>query len=225
MEISERQPREIGRAYALRTLTKNIILTELKPGALLSEKDLADEMGLSRTPVREAIIELSHTNIIEVQPQRGSQVSLINTQLVEEANFARKTMEIAIAKLVCTKITQEELANMEALIKLQEFYLTNFSSKKLMELDNEFHKSLFVISNKMQCYDLIQRMSIHFDRVRHLALHTVKDLKIIQDHWGIYDAIKNRDPITVERVIEHHLSRFQVDEEKIRELYPQFFLN
>ena len=77
----------------------------------------------------------------------------------------------------------------------------------------------------MQCYEMVQSLSIHFDRVRRLHLNTVKDNKILKDHWEIFEAIKNNDIEGIERVITHHLTRFQVDEKEIRKLYPAYFKN
>ena len=72
MHISERLPRESSRDYALRIIKDNIISLRLEPGSQISENELATEMGLSRTPVREALIELAKVKIIETYPQRKS---------------------------------------------------------------------------------------------------------------------------------------------------------
>mgnify|MGYP000929655700 CR=1 FL=1 len=96
MKIISRNPDETGRAYALRVLKENITDTTLIPGTLLSENELAKELGLSRVPVREALIELSKSDIVEILPQRGSRVSLIDLKLVDEAGFFRRTLECAV---------------------------------------------------------------------------------------------------------------------------------
>ena len=84
MKVTERYPRETGRDYALRIIKDNIIRLELPPGALISENELAAELGLSRTPVREALIELSKVSVIEIQPQKKSVVALIDYDLIED---------------------------------------------------------------------------------------------------------------------------------------------
>ena len=98
MRLSERLPRETGRDYAFRTVKDNIIHLELAPGSQISENELAAELGLSRTPVREALIELSRVKIIEIHPQRKSVVSLIDNELVEEARFMRDVLECAVVE-------------------------------------------------------------------------------------------------------------------------------
>lgn len=225
MIITEQHERETGRAYALRILRHNIIETELLPGSMLSEKEIAEEIGLSRTPVREALIELSRSQIIEVLPQRGSRVALIDMAQVEESSFFRRAMEIAVAKLACQMATPEDFIEMEGILKLQDFYIQNRAQSQMLESDNTFHKHIFKIVNKMQCYEMVQNLSIHFDRVRRLQLNTVKDNKIVKDHWDIFNAIKNNNVDEIEHLITHHLTRFQVDEVEIRKLYPAYFKN
>ena len=78
MKLLERLPRESGGDYALRTIKENIINLELPPGSQISENELATEMGLSRTPVREALIELSKVKIVDIQPQKKSTIPLID---------------------------------------------------------------------------------------------------------------------------------------------------
>lgn len=230
MKIISRNPDETGRAYALRVLKENITDTTLIPGTLLSENELAKELGLSRVPVREALIELSKSDIVEILPQRGSRVSLIDLKLVDEAGFFRRTLECAVVRLICERsasvpLPEDFLLALGANLKLQDFYIENPSPDKLMELDNEFHHLLFSFANKERCYRMCRDMGIHFDRVRHLALHSVKDLKIVNDHHAIYDAIRSGNALQGEKLMEDHLSRFKIDEEFIRKDFPNYFVS
>ena len=190
MRLLERYPRENGREYALRVIKNNIIRLELAPGSRVSEKNLADEMGLSRTPVREALIELARGGIVEIYPQRGSMVALIDYSLVEEARFMRSVMENAVVRLVCEMAKPEDILKLGENLKLQEFYLDSTDAGRLMELDDDFHKLLFDIAQKSQSYLLMQNLTLHFDRVRNMALSAVKELKIVQDHQAIVEAIR-----------------------------------
>jgi len=222
MYITERLEKETARDYALRMIKDNIIRIELEPGSMVSEKEIAMELGLSRTPVREALIELSKSQIVEIFPQKGSKVSLIDYDLVEEAYFTRVVMEKAIVKLACERSTVEDFVGLEENLMLQEFYIDYPESYKFLQLDNEFHMKLYQICNKMRCYEMVRSMSIHFDRVRSLSLTTVKNLKNIQDHRAITEAIKQRDVKLAQQIIEKHISRYVIDEAAICEKYPQY---
>ena len=223
MKLLERLPRETGRDYALRNIKENIINLELAPGSQISENELAAEMGLSRTPVREALIELSRVRIIEIHPQKKSTVPLIDYDLVEESRFMRNLLECAVVELDCEMAGPVDLERLSANIRLQKFYLDNYYTNELMTLDNQFHGILFEVAKKTQIFALMQNITIHFDRVRSMALSMVKNTKIVQDHESIFLAIQEKDPQRARELMEIHLNRNKIDAADIRAAYPQYF--
>lgn len=194
MYIAERNPHESGRDYAMRVIKENIIRLELEPGAAISDRELAASLNLSRTPVREALLDLAKVKIVEIYPQRGSVVAYIDYKLVEEAQFVRSVLETAVVQLVCERITDESLAKLTENMELQEFYYQHGSSEKLLEMDDKFHYLLFLIADRMQAYEMMKSITVHFDRVRNMALATVKEQSWMGDHRQILEAIKNRNP-------------------------------
>ena len=94
---------------------------------------------------------------------------------------------------------------------------------KIMELDNEFHKMMYEITNKLQCHYMVKTMNIHYDRFRELRLHASDTGIIIKEHKGILEAIKNNQPEEAKRLLKQHLNRHTVDEKDVRAKYPQFF--
>ncbi len=223
MKISERHGREIGREYALRVLKENIVMLELEPGSRISENELAQELGVSRTPVREALIELSKGKIVEVYPQKGSYVSLIDWSLVEEAQFLRLTLERAVIRLACQGLEEERLQGLEKNVRLQLFYLENNEISELLKLDNQFHKELFHITDKSHIYRLMSNMNLHFDRLRTLRTKAVDQRYVIEDHMNILDAIRMENPDKGEEAIVKHLTRHEIDRDITYSKYPQYF--
>ncbi|MBE5966812.1 MAG: GntR family transcriptional regulator [Lachnospiraceae bacterium] len=223
MDIYSRTVKESAREYALRQIRENIISLKLKPGSSVSENELAKELGVSRTPVREALQELQKIDLIEVYPQRGSIISHIDFDVVEEMVFLRKVLEKAVVEELCDSIAEENLLELEKNIKLQEFYLDNRSPQKMIELDNDFHRALFVMCNKERIYNLMNGMLGHFDRIRTLSLYSVKDIKIVADHKAIINAIKAGDKEMAAELIVKHLSRYKLDQNEIMEKYPEYF--
>ena len=223
MKLLERLPRENSGEYALRTIKENIISLELAPGSQISESELAAEMGLSRTPVREALIELSRVKIIDIQPQKKSTIPLIDYEMVDESRFMRNLLECAVVELDCEMAAPHDLERLRENIRLQNLYLDDFYSTQLLTLDNEFHGMLFSIAKKSQVFALMQNISIHFDRVRSMALSSVKNLKIVQDHVDLVDAIEHRDPAAARTLMEKHLNRYKIDAAALRAEYPQYF--
>ena len=108
-------------------------------------------------------------------------------------------------------------------MKLQQFYVENNEPDELLELDDQFHKELFEITNKSHIYRLMSGMSLHFDRLRTLRTKTVDNQYVIDDHMEILDAIRMKDPEKGEKMIERHLTRHVIDEEMVRNKYPEFF--
>lgn len=224
MRIEERRYAETARDYAIRMLKANIIAMELKPGSMVSENELAAQLGLSRTPVREALMDLAKFHIVDVLPQRGSRISLIDYALVEEARFARQVLEVAILDQVCERATPEDCAELRRNVRLQSLTLEPDmeDSLDLMELDDAFHQILFRIAKKENICRMLSGMTLHFDRVRALALNVVRDRKIIEDHEAICAAVGARDAERAKELMRVHLARVHVDEEAIRRACPQY---
>ena len=110
MKIEEKRHGETARQYAYRTLRENIISLDLEPGAPFNDVEMSQMIGISRTPVREAVIQLSEeSRIIEIFPQRGMRIALIDVELVEEARFLRLVLEKAAVELVCGQADEEDL--------------------------------------------------------------------------------------------------------------------
>ena len=225
MILLKRHANETNRDYALRVIKENIINLEIRPGSLLGEQQVADQLGISRMPVHEAFLELSKTRIIEIYPQRGSFVSLIDMSLVEEAAFMRRTLEIAILEQVCETATEKDLKILEENVNLQKFYLQNPSPTKLLELDDAFHYYLYKICDKTQCYAIVHSMGIHLNRLRSMSLHSVRDLKIVEDHENIVEAVRAGDKEQAITVLTKHLSRYKFDKEELFEAYPDYFVS
>lgn len=214
---------ESAKAYALRELSENIIKMELKPGTLISENELSRILGVSRTPIREAIQELVKAQLIEVFPQRGSYVAAISFDAVEEAAFLRRTLEAAIVEELCDNITDDQLKKLYENIGLQEYYLNNNMSEKIMNLDNEFHEMLFLMCGKEQTYRLMHSAMGQFDRMRALSLYSIKDIKVVSDHRDIADAIAKGEKETARALMIKHLMRYKLDKEEVIKEYPDYF--
>ncbi|NLG04727.1 MAG: GntR family transcriptional regulator [Clostridia bacterium] len=223
MKTLEKMPGETARDYAIREIRENIISLDLEPGTGISENEIAGALGLSRTPVREAIQELNKASIIEIFPQRGSYVSLIDPKLVEEARFLRKVLDTAVIEKACELAENTDIAKLEENVSLQEFYLQNAAAKRIYELDNEFHQMIYFAAKKDTLYSLRSTIMIHFDRVRSLSMTTVKDMKIVNDHRQMLEAIKNKDSELAKQLVDKHLNRYQIDEAEIRQTHPEYF--
>lgn len=223
MYLTRREPKETGREYALRTLKDNIIRLELPPGAMVSENELATQMGLSRTPVREALVELSKVEIVEIYPQRGSAIARIDYDLVEEARFMRLVLEKAVVEQVCGLAGPEDILRLRRILEIYARQMVDGDSDGGLNTDNLFHRALFQIARKDRVYGLIRNMSIHFDRVRRLSLSAGTDTHVMEDHAAIVDAIEAGDAPRAAALMERHLTRYRCEEKILRKTYPDYF--
>lgn len=223
MRKIDKLPSETAREYALRAIKENIISLDLEPGASISENEIANFLGVSRTPVRESIQELSKASVIEIYPQRGSYVALIDPDLVEEARFLRRVLDEAVIEEACRMTNNMDIIAMEENVSLQEFYLKSPAPEKIYVLDNEFHKLIYTAAKKETLHVMRSNIMLHFDRVRSLSMKAVKDTKIVSDHRQMLEAIKSKDTETARQLVDKHLDRYNIDEAEIRAQYPQYF--
>lgn len=224
MRLLERQPKETARDFAIRVLLHNIVNLALEPGCMVSENELSQALGLSRTPVREALIELSKSGIVEIFPQHGSMISKIDYDKVEEASFTRRVLETAVVREVCDIAGPADVRELEDNLSLQHLYLHKGDSEKLLAMDNDFHRLLFFIAKKRISYQLMRSLSAHFDRVRQLSLVVLKDIRIVEDHQAILDTVRERDKEKAAEAMHRHLTRYQLDKIAIREKYADYFI-
>lgn len=225
MHIKERCDHESGRDYALRVIKDNIISLDLEPKSRVSDKELASALGLSRTPVREALLELAKVDIIQMFPQRASIIAPIDYDVMEEAYSMREILECAVVERCCQLDTIDALNDLEENIKLQQFYLENRSAEKLMELDNAFHRMLFTAVKMPHVHSIMGRFTIHFDRVRSLSYQTVKEIKTVEAHREILTSIIAHDSNLAVALMRKHLRNYTVEKEELMKKYPQYFNN
>lgn len=225
MNITSKLKTESARDYAFRSIKDNIISVALEPGSIVSESEIAQELGVSRTPVREALIELSKVNFVEILPQRGSMISKIDYKIIEESRFFRLVLERAIAEEACDHATKEDILGLENNIRLQKIYIEQNDPDMMMKLDNDFHRLLYKAAKKEFIHKIIKDTTVHFDRVRRLSYNEINMDTIIVDHTRIIDAIKDRDKVLVNQRVTEHLTRYKVDEELIRKKYGHYLVD
>lgn len=224
MKVSDKRNGETARDYAFRVIKENIVSLEFVPGTFVSENEMALELGLSRTPVREAIIDLAKASVIETIPQRGNYVTLIDPQMVEEARFLRQILDKAVIEVACEMDDAEGIEKLEENVQLQEFYLDKNAGEKIFLLDNQFHEGIYRYAQKSRIYEMRSTLMIHFDRVRSLSVETAKDMKIVKDHREMLEAIKNHDKAAAVALVDKHMGRYQFDQDIIRAQYPEYFV-
>lgn len=227
LENTIKKKNENNREFIYRVIKENIMTLNLKPGECISEIELGNQLNVSRTPVREAIVRLSEEKLIDVFPQKGSFVSKIDLNLVDEALFLRDLCEKKLLKMACTdKVTTPLVKLLEKNLAYQKLIL-DFEEDlhKFFDLDNEFHAIIFEYYNKKNVWKSINRLATHFDRLRLIdALQFPHALQTYEQHQKIVDIIKNKEIDIIDVFITEHLSKFKHVINNYLEKYPEYFL-
>lgn len=223
MQLTGPYPHEGSRDYALRMITQNIVSLALAPGSRMSEAELAEQMGLSRTPVREALHELDKSGIVKVSPQRGTEVSYIDYAMLDEIMFLRSSLECAVLRVLCALPAPLPLEELEDNLLLEQRAAARDDREALMQLDNEFHRLLFCLAGKRRVYELMAGSMALLDRERTLALSLMQQYDFVDDHAALLKALRAQNADEALEVMQFHLSRYQADKPMLLGACPQYF--
>jgi DNA-binding GntR family transcriptional regulator len=224
MHMINRLQQETTREYVYRFLKFNIMTLVLPPGSALSEKDIADLLQVSRTPVREAFIQLANEYLLDILPQKGTYVSLIDLDNVEESKFLRENVEKAVIELACTNFPQMLLLDLQHNLKLQEIYLQEKNHTKFYEADEALHGTIFAGCKKVRTWQIIQQMLTHYNRVRQLNIAGGYDLKtLLEQHKDLVHAIETKDVSLGLKTINSHLDKVKIDIKDLLRDYTHYF--
>jgi DNA-binding GntR family transcriptional regulator len=225
LNITEQLPQESIRGYVYRLIRLNIINLTLPPGKVVAEQDMADQLHVSRTPVREAFIKLAQENLLDILPQKGTYVSLIDVDQVEESKFVRETLERKVVQMACAAFPKEELFQLQSYVALQELCIAEKNYQKFFELDERMHGTIFKACNKSRAWSMLQQMNAQYNRVRMLNLSAGFDWELlILQHKDLVRAIKEKDSKLAETTTDQHLNKVVVDLEQLRSEYGHYFL-
>ena len=206
-------------------LKSNIIGLHLKPGDRISEKEISELLNVSRTPVREAFINLSREGLVYVLPQRGTYISKINLEQVEEARFVRESLELAVLDLAAEMLSNADFNELEICLSEQKLSLKKGSYEEMMFFDQKFHQMIFEKSNKKMSWKLIEEISTHYRMTRFLSLMgNISWSKAIEQHSNILQALKYRDAEQAKKILKEHVKNLVIDQSQIRAKYPDYFV-
>jgi GntR family transcriptional regulator, rspAB operon transcriptional repressor len=215
------------RDFSYEKIKEKIMNLELEPGTKISEKELADELNVSRTPVREAFMKLAQEELLDIVPQSGTTVSRINLNYVEEGRFIRERIEKEIVALACHELSDDYLFQLESNIAMQQLILGKHNQNhiKLFDLDEEFHRILFQGCGKIRTWKMLEQLNSHFNRLRVLRLSSDLDWNnIISQHKEIYELITRKEEEKVKEKMEEHLKLVVIEKNLLNDRYPHYFI-
>jgi GntR family transcriptional regulator, rspAB operon transcriptional repressor len=210
-----------ARTHAYAALHAAIVRCELVPGQKLTELELAAELGVSRTPVREAVGRLRDEGLVEIVPQLGTFVVPISPQTVREAEFIRDALECAAIREAAERATAADRAELEAHLELQRRATAAVDADRLRVLDDEFHELLCSLSGCGSLWPVVRRAKAPMDRVAMLAGSSPEPTLL--DHEAIVTAVAQGDGDVAEAELRRHLRAATSGLDAVRADYPDYF--
>lgn len=201
-------------------LRQAILTGTLPPGTKVSEQEIADAIGTSRQPVREAFLRLSGEGLLDIRPQRGTFVSKITVAEVLDARFVREAVEADLIRLACQRADPAAITGLRDLLTAQTIAP---DAASFMALDESFHRAIAQTAGKARAWDHLQRLKSQMDRVRFLQLQDFPIPTLIAQHSAMVDAIETQNIAQAEATLRAHLRLIEADLPSIQAAHPDYF--
>jgi DNA-binding GntR family transcriptional regulator len=194
------------RDVVFNTLRKAILTGELKPGERLMEIHLANKLGVSRTPIREAIRKLELEGLVTMIPRRGAEVAQITEKSMNDVLEIRRAVDALCVELACDRITKEELENLKCACDAFAKAVASKDIQKIAEADVELHDIIVQATGNGRLVQLVNNLSEQMYRYR---FEYIKDNtqheKLVEEHRIIYESIVKKDKETASAAAKMHI--------------------
>ncbi len=185
-------------------LEQDILSGKYQRGEILTENKLSSELGVSRTPIREALRRLSQEHLIE-ETGKGSVVIGITERDLEDIYIIRQKLECLAAEAAALNHTQEQLEKLKEAVDLQEFYMQKHDSYQIKQMDNRFHNLVYMSSGSTVFYDVLVPLHKKIQKYRRASVENNSRAEAsVAEHRAIYNAIAKGDAkLAYQLSIEH----------------------
>jgi DNA-binding GntR family transcriptional regulator len=175
-------------------LRSAILRGKLRPGEKLSEQQVCDKFGLSRTPVREAFRQLELEGLIETIPNRGAFVVGLSKRDIEDLYEMRKAYEILAVKWAIERITKEEMEKLEEAYEFMEFYTMKKEADKMLNINMQFHNLIYKASHNRMLEHTLSTYQFYLKETESNSAYLDGYLEeVLKEHKQIYDAFVEKD--------------------------------
>ena len=186
-------------------LETDILSGKYQRGDLLTENRLCEILGVSRTPIREALRRLQQEHLI-VEIGKGSLVLGITEEDLRDIYIIREAIEAKAARMATDSASEEDINELKSALELQEFYLTKQNSEQMRIMDNRFHEILYKISGSHVFYNTLLPLHKKVQKYRKVSLQSQSRAnESVAEHREILNAIINRDADAAERLTATHV--------------------
>ncbi|MGN6157453.1 MAG: GntR family transcriptional regulator [Devosia sp.] len=201
-----------------------IVQLKFRPGNLLSEAEVARQLGVSRQPVREAFIKLAEIGLVDVRPQRGTFVRLISIRQVQNVRFVREAIEVAIVRKAALEMTPARLDELRRNLDAQRAAGAAADNDEFLRLDEAFHQALAHASGNDYAWNVLENLKAQMDRVRYLSMPDATPFDVlVGQHAAIADAVARHSADEAEAAMRAHLSEILTSLPRLAQAHPDLF--
>ncbi|MDE7030070.1 MAG: GntR family transcriptional regulator [Lachnospiraceae bacterium] len=194
------------RGRVFRKLREDILNGEYQENDELREAAIAEELGVSRTPVREAFRQLELEGLIRIVPNKGAYVTGISASDVADIYEIRSLLEGLCARWATEKITKERIEELEETILLSEFHLSKEHYEQLIELDNRFHMQLYEACESKMLIHLLKDFHQYVQKERQQTLSNhARSAAAVAEHKSIMEAMRDKNASLAEKLADEHI--------------------
>jgi len=206
-------------------IRKDILNMTLEPGMNVSVQKLSELYGVSRTPVREAIVRLQESGLVEIYPQRKTVVSKIDMNRIYEELFIRTSLEAAVVDEFIHRCSELVGDTMQELINKQKKYMDKEHLTEFYSKDNRFHQLIFETAGQSLAWKTVENVASHYSRIRILHGKINGVASIIDGHERILAAVRKRDSEAMRKAVMEHTNNLIEQIKSMSKQYPHFFSN
>ena len=211
-----------GAAYAW--LRSEVLSARLRPGQTLSENEVAAQLGVSRTPVREAIIRLEGEGLLTVRPQIGTVVAPIDLDAVADGQFLREAIECKTVALAAAHVRPADARTLRALLREQARAVQRHAQSEFIALDDRMHRHLVTMAGRPRLWQRVEEVKAQLDRVRVLSLEDRDWLAtILGQHEAIVQHVLAGAGDAAAVAMENHLRSVFASIDAIAREQPEYF--
>lgn len=205
-------------------LRTNIIELRVKPGQTININELSDFLKVSRSPIRDALIQLGKDGLVTTTPQKGTMVSKIDVQRVKEERFLRACIEERVVEEFLEIYKESDIQKMQNILEKQKQMTAEEDAREFLSLDDVFHAVFFEVTDRPFCLKAVLNMSSHYYRIRLLSLSEPEiQQQTLAQHEKILQLVLDKDLESLKKLLDVHIIEKEGEVNRMKRKYPDLF--
>jgi GntR family transcriptional regulator, rspAB operon transcriptional repressor len=206
------------------SLKDAILSLEYQPGEILRKGEICEHLGISRSPVSEAVTRLAAEGLVDVVPQAGTFVARFSMSEIREGAFLREALEVAAVEKVAETVTEEQLVALRRSLRIQEALVEDGDVAGFYKLDAEMHELILSFTGYRRLAQIAETSWLQVNRARRLVLPNRRRItETLEEHRAIVEALEARDPAAARAATRTHLRQLLRYLEPLEREHPELF--